>query len=222
MNSIILLGIEIFLCLLTLIILYKYYKITGLYAYTICAIILSSMMSLKTITIYNFDINLGIIPFITIFTAFNIIIQKKGPEETKNLLLTLIATSIISYSIFYLVSFMSPSNINLFTNASYDNIFNNSIRIYFATLVTTLYSLLLNTKLYYYLKKIKNNILISNLFSSIIIQFLASILFGLIAYIFISDPIEIVKIIMIRYLISLIVAILGTIPIYIAKYVKEK
>ena len=222
MNSIILLGIEAALCLIILTILYKCYKITGLYAYTISALILSSLMSLKTITIYNFDINLGIIPFITIFTAFNIIIQKKGPEETKNLLLTLIATSIISYSILYLVSIMSPSNINLFTNASYDNIFNNSLRIYFANLVTILYSLLLNTKLYSYLKKIKINILISNLFSNIIIQFLASILFGLISYIFISDPIDIIKIIMIRYLISLIIGILGTIPIYITKYIKEK
>ena len=222
MNTITLLSIETLLCLITLIFIYKHYKITGLYAYTIVAIILSSLMSLKTITIYNFDVNLGIIPFITIFTSFNIVIQKKGPEETKNLLLTLIASGIISYGILYLISRMTSSNINLFTSASYDNIFNNSLRIYFANFVTTLYSLLLNNKLYYYLKKMKNNILVSNLFSTIIIQFLASLLFGLISYIFIKEPIDIIKIIMIRYLISLIIGLLGTIPIYITKYIKEK
>ena len=116
---------------------------------------------------------------------------------------------------------MNPSNINLFTNASFDNIFNNSLRIYFANFVTILYSLLLNSKLYYYLKKMKNNILISNLFSTIIIQFIASIIFGLIAYTFIKEPIDIIKIIMIRYLVSLITGLIGTISIYVTKKVTE-
>jgi uncharacterized PurR-regulated membrane protein YhhQ (DUF165 family) len=68
----------------------------------------------------------------------------------------------------------------------------------------------------------KNNILISSLFSTIIIQFIASILFGLIAYTFIKDPIDIIKIIMIRYLISLLIGTIGTIIIYISKYIKEE
>ena len=222
MTSTTLLGIETIICLLLLLLLYKKYKIEGIYTYTIIALILSCLMSLKTITIYNFDLNLGIVPFVTVFTAFNILIQKKGPDETKNLLLTVVASSIISYGIIYLVSYMDSSNINLFTSASYDNIFTGSLRMYFANIATILYSLLLNSKLYYYLKKMKNNILISSLFSTIIIQFLASTLFGVIAYAFIKEPIDIIKIIMIRYLISLIVGILGTIIIYISKYIKEK
>ena len=221
MNSISLLIIEAILCFITETFLYRHYKTTGLYTYSIVAIILSSLMSLKTITLYDFDVNLWIIPFISIFTSSNILIQKKGPDSTKNLILTLIATSIISFTIIYLVKLMIPSNINLFTNASYDNIFNDSLIIYFATFVTILYSLLLNSKLYYYLKKMKNNILISNLFSVIIIQFIASILFGLIAYVFIKDIIDIIKIIMIRYLISLIVGIIGTFPIYLTKKVVD-
>ena len=116
---------------------------------------------------------------------------------------------------------MDSSNINLFTSASYDNILANSMRMFFANFVTMLYSLLLNSKLYYYLKKMKNNILISNIFSTIIIQFLASILFGIIAYTFIKEPIDIIKIIMIRYLIGLIIGIISTILIYITKYIKE-
>lgn len=221
MNSLALLVIELVLCLITQIFLYKYYKTTGLYTYVIISLILASLMSLKTITLYNFDVNLGVIPFITIFTSSNIIIQKNGPDTIKSLILTMSATFLISYALLYLVQMMDPSNINLFTNASYDNIFVDSLRMYFTNFVTTLYSLLLNSKLYYYLKKMKNNILISNLFSTIIIQFLASILFGLIAYIFIKEPIDIIKIIMIRYLISLITGLLGTISIYITKKVPE-
>ena len=221
MTSTTLLIIELILCLITQIILYRRYKTVGLYIYIIICLILTSIMSLKTSTIYNFDINLGIIPFVTIFTSTNILIQKNGENNTKKLILTTSATYIISYAILYLVQFMSSSNINLFTNASYDNIFADSARMYFANFVTLLYSLLLNSKLYYYLKKMKNNIIISNLFSTIIIQFLASILFGLIAYTFIKEPIDIIKIIMIRYLISLIVGLLGTISIYLTKKVTE-
>lgn len=221
MNSLNLLTVETLLCFITQIFLYKHYKTKGLYTYTVIALILSCLMSLKTISLYDYDVNLGIIPFISIFTSSNIIIQKQGSEATKKLILTLIATSLASYGMFYLIYLMEPSDINLFTSASYDNIFNDSLRMYFANIVTILYSLLLNSRLYYYLKKMKNNILISNLFSSIIIQFIASILFGLIAYTFIKEPIDIIKIIMIRYLMSLIIGIVSTIPIYITKKVTE-
>ena len=221
MNSTALLVIELVICLITQIFLYRHYKTTGLYSYVIIALILSNLMSLKTVTLYNFDVNLGIIPFVTVFISSNILIQKNGPDAIKQLILTILATSLISYAVIYLIQIMNPSNINLFTNSSYDNIFADSLRMYFANFVTILYSLLLNSKLYYYLKKMKNNILISNLFSMIIIQFVAAILFGLIAYIFIKEPIDIIKIIMIRYLVSLITGLLGTISIYMTKKVTE-
>ena len=221
MSTTFLLILELILCLTTLGFLYKYYKTNGLYIYIIISLILSSLMSLKLTSLFNYDLNLGIIPFVTIFTASNIIIQKNGPNAIKKLILTVSASFLISYALLYLVQMMDSSNINLFTNASYDNIFVDSLRMYFANFVTFLYSMLINSKLYYYLKKLKNNILISNLFSTIIIQFIASILFGLIAYIFIKEPIDIIKIIMIRYLLSLITGIIGTIPIYITKKVEE-
>lgn len=221
MNNITLLSIELIISIITMLLIYKVYKIKGLYVYSIVAFILSNIMSLKTISVYNFDTNLGIILFTTVFISNNIIIQKKGLEETKKLLLYIIACSIISYGILYITSLIGSSNINLFTNKSYDNIFINSARIYFANIVTILYSLLLNSKLYYSLKVIKNKIYISNLFTSIIAQFIASILFPIIAYAFIKSPVDIIKIIVIRYMISLIVSIIGTIVIYFANIIKE-
>ena len=222
MSSLNLLIIELIICFIMLIIMYKKYKTDGLYAYSIVSLILSFYMSLKKVSIHYYDVNLGIIPLVMTFTSFNILIQKKGIEETKKLLLTVLSTTLISYFIFLLISYIDYSNINSFTSASYDNIFIDSLRIYFANTVTLLYGLLLNNKLYYYLKVMKNNILISNIFSTIIIQFVASILFGLVAYVFVIDMIDIIKIIMIRYLLSLVVGILATIPIYITKYIKEE
>ena len=222
MSSLNLLIIELIICFIMLIIMYKKYKTDGLYAYSIVSLILSFYMSLKKVSIHYYDVNLGIIPLVMTFTSFNILIQKKGIEETKKLLLTVLSTTLISYFIFLLISYIDYSNINSFTSASYDNIFIDSLIIYFANTVTLLYGLLLNNKLYYYLKVMKNNILISNIFSTIIIQFVASILFGLVSYVFVIDMIDIIKIIMIRYLISLVVGILATIPIYITKYIKEE
>lgn len=222
MSNINLLCIELVICLITLIIVYKAFKIPGLYAYSIVSFILSNIMSLKVITLYNFDINLGIIPFVSVFIASNIIIQKKGPEEIKKLILILISSSIISYLLIFMVNLLDSSNINLFTNKSYDNIFTGSERIYFANIVTMLYSLILNSKLYYYLKRIKNKIWISNLFTSIIIEFITSLLFPVLAYALIKEPIDIIKLIIIRYLISLITAIFGTIPIYITNKIKAE
>ena len=193
MSQISLLVIELLLSLSLIIILYKKYSKQGLYIYCILSLILTCIMSLKTITLYNYDINLGITSFVTLFTVSNIIIQKNGVEEAKTLLLTTVISATIGYLILFLVSLMTSSNINLFSSASYNNIFNDSLRIFFATIVTTLYSLLINLKLYYYLKKIKNNIIISNLFSTIIIHFISSILFELIAYIFTKEPLDIIK-----------------------------
>lgn len=222
MSQITLLVIELILCQSLLLILYKKYNKIGIYTYCTVALILSTIMSLKTINLFEYDLNLGMIPFVTIFTASNILIQKNGEEDAKTLLLITITSSLISYIILFIVSFMKPSNINLFSSASYDNIFNESVRMFFATFVTTLYSLLINMKLYYYLKRIKNNILVSNLFSTIIIHFISAILFGLIAFVFTKEPIDIIKIIMIRYLACLCIGILSTIVVYISKFIKEK
>ena len=221
MNQINLLVIKLIICYIMIIILYKKYNKIGLYIYCSINIILTFIMSLKTVNMYDFDLNLGITSFVTIFTASNILIQKNGQEEVKRLLLTVIGSSLISFIVLYLTSFMTSSNINLFTSASYDNIFRESLRTFFAIFVAILYSLILNIKIYNYLKRIKNNIIIINLFLINIIQIIATILFSLINYIFTKEPIEIIKLIMIRYLVSLCVGILSTAVIYIASKIKE-
>ena len=222
MNNIYLLLIEALICYIIMLISYKKYKLDGLYGYIIVTFILSNIMTLKIIPIYSFDINLGIVPLSTIFIASNIIIQKYGTEEIKKLTLILVITAIIGYGILYLTSLLNSSSIKLFTNKSYDNIFIGSERIYFANIVTILYTLLLNSKLYYYLKTVKNKIWISNLFSTIIIQFIVSVLFNLLAYALIKEWINIIQLVIVRYFISLLVLISGTINLYIAKEIKEK
>ena len=216
------LVIETLLCFIGLLIIYSKYKTNGLYGYLIMMTVLSNIMSLKTIDLYNFQLNLGLIPFLTLFIVSNIIIQKRGKEEIKKIIVILLSISVTSYLILFLSTKLDSSSINLFTNKSFDNIFMNSSRIFFANIVTMLYMLFLNSNIYYYLKKQKNKIWISNIFSNIIVQFLATIIFVLLAYAITTDLNEIVGRMIIRYIISIIVTIIGTIVIYIANLIKEK
>ena len=220
MNTIYLI-IELVICFIGIILLYAKYKLEGLYSYLIITAIITTIMSLKTIDFYNFSLNIGLIPYITIFIVSNIIIQKKGTEEIKKIILILLTTSTFSYIIILLSCKLESSPINIFMNKSFDNIFIDSARIYFANIVTTLYMLFLNSKLYYYLKKEKNKIIISNIFSSVIVQFLATIIFILLAYAITTPMTDIIAKMIIRYIISLIVMFLGTIVIYITNNIKE-
>lgn len=222
MNNITLLAIEGSIFLIIIPIIYKLFNIKGLYAYSVTLFIISTISSLKLITINNFDINLGITSFTAIIVVSNIIIQKKGPKSIKSLILIMLLSIIISYSILYLTFLEESNTVKLFTNESYNNIFLGSERILFANFVTVLYTSILNYKLYYYLKKIKNKIIVSNLFSTIIIHFISSIMFLVIAYAFIKEPLDIVKMIIIRYMISIIIAMIGTIPIYITNSINNK
>lgn len=221
MNSIYLI-IELIVCSISIIYLYKKYQYNGLYTYAIIAFILSNLMSLKEIELFGFTLNLGIIPYISIFTAGNIVVQKKGMEEIKRFILTLLLTSTLAYAILFLVSKMDSSPINLWTNISYNNIWINSPRIYFANIVTMLYMLYFNSMLYYYLKKEKNKIWISNVISTIIIQFFTSIIFILLGYAITTGINQIVEMMLIRYVLSIIIGIVGTMTIYIINMIKEK
>jgi len=216
------LTIELIICYLAITYLYKKYQYNGLYSYAITAFIISNIMSLKTIEIFNFELNLGLIPFVSVFIASNIIIQKKGKEEIKNLIISILLTSTLSYIILLLVSKMDSSIIKLFSNVSYDNIFIKSGRMFFANIVTMLYMLYFNSNLYYYLKREKNKIWISNIISIIIIQFFSTIIFILLGYAITTEITKILEMMLIRYALSIIIGILGTIIIYINNNTKEK
>ena len=92
----------------------------------------------------------------------------------------------------------------------YNNVITNPYVILFCVTFLIMIPYIFSNK---YIDGNDSNFHISNIFSIIIIQFIASILFGVIAYTFIKEPIDIIKIIMIRYLVSLVVGLVGTIVI---------
>ena len=68
--------------------------------------------------------------------------------------------------------------------------------------------------IYYYIRRIKNNLVFSNIGSILIIQFIEAILFVLVAYMGSFQIVEIFGMIVIRYLLKLLVGILGLVPVF--------
>jgi uncharacterized integral membrane protein (TIGR00697 family) len=161
----------------------------------------------------NVPIGFGVTTSLII--AGNIITQKRGPEEVKTYIGLIFITALVSCCFLNLSGLMKASDYNLYANKSYDSIFEYNLRVYIALIISSLLSVFLNSKLYYELKKVRNNVMFSNIFSIIIIELLDNILFVLIAYLFEYELINIILCIIFRYMIKTIIGLIGTIPIYI-------
>ena len=125
-------------------------------------------------------------------------------------------TALISCCFLNLSGLMESSDYNKYANKSYDSIFEYNLRVYLGTIISIISSVWISSKLYHELKKIKNKIIISNVFSITIAELLENILFVLIAYLFEYEVINIILCIILRYIIKTIIGIIGTIPVYIA------
>ena len=219
MRNILLIVAEVLVCYIAILILNKKYKTDGLYVYAIIATFLSCIMSLKQIDLLGATIPIGFGVTTSLIIAGNIITQKRGPEEIKTYIILILVTALISCCFLNMSGLMESSDYNKYANKSYDSIFEYNLRVYLATIISLIASVWLSSKLYYELKKLKNKIFISNIFSIIITELVENLLFVLIAYLF--DPgktdivFDIIFCIIFRYIIKTIIGLIGTIPIYI-------
>lgn len=211
----ILIIIEVLLSYLVLLLFHKKFKLDGIYYYIVMATILSNIMLLNTIDILTYPISVGFGITSSIVIATIILTHKRGPSELSKLIITIIISSIISYSYLTLSSYMGISDTNKYTNISYSIIFKNNIRMYLANTISLILSIYLSTKLYHTMKQIKNKIWISNIFTTVIVEFIESIIFCVIAYAFSLKVIDLIMVIVIRYVIRTLIECLGTTVIYI-------
>lgn len=216
MRNLILIIFEAIVCYLVMIILSKKYKTDGIYSYGIIATFLSCIMSLKKIEIVGITIPLGLGVTTSLIIGGNLITQRRGTNEIKTYLLLIILTAALSCCYLNLSGILKSSDYNLYANKSFDSIFSYNIRIYIGLIISIIPSIYLGSKLYFFLKKLQNKIIFSNIFSIIIIEFLENVIFVLVAYLFTTKAVNIALCIVFRYTIKSIIGVLGTIPIYIA------
>lgn len=215
MRNILLIVIEFIICYLAIILLNKKYKTDGLYVYGIIATFLSCIMGLKQIEILTVPIPLGLGITSSLLIAGNIITQKRGIEEVKSYIGLILITALVSCCFLNMSGLMESSDYNKFANKSYDIIFEYNLRVYLANIVAIVLGVFLSSKLYYTLKRVKNKILFSNIFSIIIVELPENIVYVLIAYLFEYKAINLILCIVFRYMIKTTIGLIGTIPIYI-------
>ena len=215
-RNIVLILAEIIISYITLTVLYKKYRTDGVYVYAIIATFIACIMSLKKISIMSISVPIGFGVTTSIIIAGNLITQKRGTEEMKTFLSLILVTALVSCCFLNLSGLMESSEYNIYANKSYDSIFTYNLRIYIALIVSVMASSFISSKLYYMLKVLKNNILLSNIFSIIIIELIENISFVLIAYLFEYKMIDMIICLIFRYMIKTIIGLFGTIPLYIA------
>lgn len=216
MKNIILIILEVITCYTLLLALTKKYKIDGIYVFGIIATFLSCIMNLKEINIMGVNVPIGFGVTTSLIIAGNIIIQKKGIDELKLYLSLILVTSLISCCFLNLSGLMEASEYNQYANISYNNIFKYNIRIYFALIISIILSIVISSKIYLALKRLQHNIIINNVFSIIITEFIENTVFVLIAYAFEFEVVDIALCIVFRYTIKAVIGIIGTIPMYLA------
>lgn len=215
-KNIMLILAEVIVCYTSLIILSKKYKTDGIYVYAVIATFASCIMSLKEISIMNANVPIGFGVTTSLIIAGNLITQKRGTEELRTFLSLILITALVSCCFLNLTGLMHSSDYNSIANSSYDSIFTYNLRKYIAIIVSLIVSVWLSGKLYYLIKKLQNKIILSNIFSIIIIELLENIIFILIAYLFDYKVIDLILCLIFRYMIKTVIGIFGTIPIYIA------
>ena len=216
MTNTILIIVEVLISFTGLIILFKKYQTDGIYTFGIIATVLSCIVGLKKITIMDISLPLGFGIATTLIIGGNMLTQKRGPDALKNYLILILLTFLISFSFITLSSLLEDSNYNYFANKSYNSIFTLNLKYCLGLILSTIIAIWLSSKLYYLLKRIQNKIILSNLFSIIITEFVENIIFMIIVYIGEAKPLEIGLGIVFRYTIKTIIGIFGTIPLYIS------
>ena len=221
MNTLLLLS-EIIISFASIIILYEKYNKEGIYIWLMIATIFGNIMITKSISISNLNINLGIIVIATIFVCSNFLIQKEGEKETNKILLLVFITSIISNIIFLLVSKINISTINIISDKAFNNLFINNIILYITNTIVLLVTLKINNYIYYKVKLLENKIWIANIISMIMSQTIYGVLIGSMYLAYINNYLDLIIIIVIRFLLAILTQVLGTILIYYLNTKKHK
>lgn len=209
MNAIIFI-LTLLITIIITIIVYKKQKYDGLQILLITYTILGTILPLKEVSILALPIPISLISGVSIFIIINIILQNQGKEKAMQELWIIWLVSVFSY-IILAISSLSPSYIT----TSFDQIFGNNLKIFASSTIALLLSLILNIKLYYFLRRTKNKIWISNILSGIIVQFIYTVIFFLLSsHLYLSLE-TLIGSIIITSGVRILINIIETIPLYI-------
>jgi uncharacterized integral membrane protein (TIGR00697 family) len=202
---------------------FKLFKKEGLFIWAALAPVLANIFTLKNANIFGLNCTCGSVLFASIFLVTDIISERYNEKESKKAIYIGVFSNIVLIISSQIALRYIPSNIDIMNNKLVD-IFSLNLRVTISSIICFLLSNLLDVIIYNRLKKKTNNKLIwlRNNISTIICNCTENFLFIFLAYVGIFSIQDIIIIALSTSVIELIVAILDTPFLYIAKNIKIK
>ena len=219
------LFIEVVLVFLLMGLFYKIDKKDSLYLYIGLMASFASIAIIGSIEVMSFDINMGMPIIMGLFVANNIIIHRYGLDEVKRILYTFGICYIVPIIFLSIGSLISKYGVEITSNGVYDLLFGyslNNLRLVISGFISIFIMLWMSSGIYYSIRKNRNAIVVSNLTSAFVVSFIESMIFVLIVNVGDFGFIELFGMISIRYIIEIIIGIIGLVPVYyLIKYVDK-
>ncbi len=212
MNSIIIVLLLILVSLLLIYSMYKIYDKRGLYFSLVIMNIMSFILSFKIIKLFSLNINLGLIPMISIFTIIYIIITKYSIKDKKNILSLSLYTNIITSILILITNYFIPT-VSETISISIKGTFEYNYKILILYPIIILLSQYIIIKLFNYLKELQSNIIINITLTYITTGLVYTLVFYLIAYINLIDIKNTIFMGVSSFLIGIIITLLNTLII---------
>lgn len=212
--------VTIFLCFSITLYFYKFLGKTGLLIYISLATIISNIETIKLVNLFGIESTLGTVLYGSTFLATDILNEKYGKQYAIKALLVGFVAMITMVVITSLMLLYEPSPSD-FANESLEVIFDLNIRITIASILGFITSQLIDTCLYDWLKKQKKQLWIRNNISTIVSQFIDTIIFVVIVYVGKVSFNTLVSIIVSMYIFKFVIAIFDTPFMYLSKKIKK-
>ena len=218
MNEIIILLV-VLICLITTWLFYKVFEKRGLYFSTVIISLLSFIMSFKLAYVFKMNINLGIVPIVSLFTIYYIYLKKYGQKDIKDLVIINTISNVVFALLLVVMNYYIPSiteTISINMQATFES--NYKIMIMYP--IITIISELLIIKLYSFIILVNENTFISVTLTYILTAIIYTIIFYMISYINILYLKESIFIGITSYIIGLLVQLINI--IFITLITKSK
>ena len=199
---------------------YKLFGKTGLYIWIALSAIIANVQVLKTVELFGQVATLGNIIYGTSFLATDILSEKYGKKEARRgvymgMFVLLVTAVLMTVSIQFI-----PHESD-WVQGSLESIFGIVPRIAVASLIAYFISQMHDTWAYSFWKKKSDHIYVRNNLSTLVSQLIDSVIFTFIAFWGLYESEVFISILITTYLFKVIVAVLDTPFIYIAKKIDK-
>ena len=222
--------IMLLFCFISILFFLKLFGYIGIFIYSALAVIAGNIQVLKTVDFFYSPepVALGTILFASTFLCTDILSEYYGKAKARmNILIGFSAFLFMTLLMVITIGF-KPSSSD-WVQESLSNVFTPMTRFFIASMIAYLISQYFDVWFYNYLKNITLNksLWFRNNLSTIISSLVDNTVFSIFAWILLNpDPVSLYNVIMIyilgTYLLRIIIALLDTPFIYIAKYFLKK